>query len=256
MSNKVIYECQALTGTNKVGLLKPDANGYYELVLGAYDFHNEAGAFYPLEPLKKLMENSSPLMRRIRDGYVKSECGHPRMTPGMSDRDFLMRVCDIQETNVCAHIKSIELDDERVMHNGQKVAAIIGMVKPSGPKGDALEKSLSNPDENVAFSVRSLTNDYWTPAGKLIKEVDEIITWDLVNQPGINVANKYRSPALESHGFDLKTVRDAAQKMQGVGFGMESANQILNNILRERAVMPIRRHDDRIGRKPLSSRWT
>lgn len=255
MGSNVIYECQSLVGTNKVGTINSDANGYYELVLGAYDFHNEGGAYYPLEPLKKLMVNSSPLMKRIRDGYVKSELGHPRMAPGMSDRDFLVRVCDIWETNVCAHIKSIELDCERVMHEGQKVAAIIGMVKPSGPKGEFLEKSLENVDENVAFSVRSLTNDYWSPAGKLIKEVDEIITWDNVGQPGIPVAQKYRAPGLESHVFDMKTVRDAADIMRRGGYGMESASAILEHVIVSRGVEPVRRSDNRIGKRPLSSRW-
>lgn len=255
MGNNVIYECQALVGSNKTGTLRSDANGYYELVLGAYDFHNEGGAFYPLEPLKKLLLNSSPLMKRIKGGYVKSELGHPRMAPGMSDREFLMRVCDIWETNVCAHIKSIELDTERVSHEGQKVAAIVGMVKPSGPQGQFLEVSLENPDENVAFSVRSLTNDYWTPQGKLIKEVDEIITWDNVGQPGIPVAQKYRAPGLESHAFDIETVREAADVMRKGGFGMESASLILENIIHKRALEPVRRSDNRIGRRPLSSRW-
>lgn len=255
MSSNVIYECQALTGMNKTGNLKADANGYYELVLGAYDYHNESGAFYPLEPLKKLMVGSSPLMKRIAGGYVKSELGHPRMAPGMSDREFLMRVCDIWETNVCAHIKRIELDTERVIHEGNKVAAVIGMVKPSGPQGQFLEVSLENPDENVAFSVRSLTNDYWTPAGKLIKEVDEIITWDCVGQPGIPVAQKYRAPGLESYRFDMDTVRAAADKMRQGGYGMESASLILENIIHERGIAPITRTDNRIGKRPLSSRW-
>ena len=46
----LVYQNTTLVGSTKTGMLKPDANGYYELVLGAFDYHNSSGAFYPLDP--------------------------------------------------------------------------------------------------------------------------------------------------------------------------------------------------------------
>ena len=137
MSN-LVYKNTTLVGSTKTGNLTPDANGYYELVLGAFDYHNSKGDFYTLEPFKKLLVSSSSLMRRINRGALRSEYGHPRLDPSMGKRGMIMRVLDIHEDKVCAHIKSIELDESRIINNGSKVAAVIGMVKPSGPFGDAL----------------------------------------------------------------------------------------------------------------------
>ena len=53
MSNRATYSCTALLGTNKAGVLKPDAEGYYTVVLGALNFYNSAGDFYPYESAKK-----------------------------------------------------------------------------------------------------------------------------------------------------------------------------------------------------------
>ena len=68
MSNIAKYSCTALAGTNKVGRLKTDEHGYRQMVLGAYDFDNSAGATYPFESAKSLFESSSSLMRRIANG--------------------------------------------------------------------------------------------------------------------------------------------------------------------------------------------
>ena len=108
---------------------------------------------------------------------------------------------------------------------GKPVTAVIGMVKPSGPRGPALRESLDNPDENVAFSVRSLTNDTFENGGHQ-KHMKQLITWDYVNEPGISIATKYNAPSLEELSEDLEIVpmmldRWEAQE-QGAHVGMES----------------------------------
>lgn len=197
MTQRATFSCTALMGTNKGGILKPDENGYYTLVLGAFDFYNSAGDFYPFEPAKKLFKDSSSFMRRIANGACRAEYGHPKKAPGMTARDFIQRIMVIQEDKVCAHIKEVTVDYTAVKtKEGNPVIAIIGKVKPSGPYGQFLKDSLDNPDENVCFSVRSLTNDFYD--GRINrKNVQLIVTYDLVNEPGISVANKYASPALE-----------------------------------------------------------
>lgn len=225
MSNQATYVCTALAGTNKAGILKPDADGYYTLVLGAMNVYNSAGAFYPYDSAKDVFKASSSLMRRIANGACRAELGHPKKVPGMSMRDFLDRVMQIHEENVCAHIKEVSIDAKSVKDaNGRTVIAVIGKVKPSGPHAAVLKASLENPSENVCFSVRSLTEDVRV-GPEWHKHIRNIITWDYVNEPGISVANKYASPALESMAevtFTENQIKDLVQQQAESVFSMES----------------------------------
>lgn len=192
------YGPTALLGTNKKGVLKPDSDGYYTLVLGGLDMFNSAGAFYPLASARQVFEASSSLMRRIAGGNCRGEYGHPKKTPGMSTREFVERICVIDEAKVCCHIGSVVLEHGTMKDaQGRPIVGIIGRVKPSGPLGEPLRASLENGQENVCFSVRSLTDDRFE-RGVMNKHIKTIITWDFVNEPGLSVANKYNSPALEA----------------------------------------------------------
>lgn len=219
MQEKITYSCTALSGTNKKGILKPDADGYYEVVLGALDMHNNSGQFYPFQSAKHAFESSGSLMRRIQNGALKGECGHPRKLPGMSNRDFIGRVLDVYEPNVSHHIKEITLVRDKVKDkNGKYCIAIMGKVKPAGPRGPALAAALENPDENVSFSIRSLTQDEITPSS-WTKHIKTVVTFDWVNEPGMHVANKYSAPGLES--MDLLAEDFVAAEQHGsfaVGF--------------------------------------
>ena len=221
----VTYTCQALMGTNKAGTLKADADGYYEVVLGALDFYNSSGAFYELESAKDRFKASSSLMRRIANGALRGEYGHPKKLPGQTERDFMKRICDIYEDRVSHHIREVRIDYNSVKtKDGGPVIAIIGKVKPCGPHGDALKAQLDNPKENVCFSIRSITDDI-VDGGKWIKQLKIIITWDYVNEPGISVANKYQAPSLESigtHTFDTQRLVEMADDRQ-MAIGMESS---------------------------------
>lgn len=253
MSNKLTFQSTALVGTNKMGIIKPDANGYYPLVLGAFNYHNGAGDYYPLEPVKKLLLDSSSLMRRISKGVLRGELGHPKQLPGMTSRQFLSRISQIDEQSICCHIKSIELDEQHVTgKDGKTCAAIIGMVKPSGPFGESLEKQLQSTDENVYFSIRSITDDHIEPNGTRVKKIVEIITWDNVNEGGIDVAHKFKSPSLESYAFDYETVIAAKEDAERYGIGTESA-EVLNSMVESITVLG---KQDVIKKAYLSSqRW-
>ena len=253
----VIFESDALIGETKAGVIKPDANGYYELVLGAFNYYNNAGHYYPVEPFKQLLSNSGSLMRRIKNRTLNSELGHPRFTSNMSKTDILLRVMDIVEQNICAHIKSIELDDTRVTDkSGNKVISTIGLVKPSGPHGDSLAKQLENKDENVCFSIRSITNDSINHAtGTRTKHVTEVVTWDKVNECGIDVATKYHSPSMESIHFTREDVKSALDKAVAMGVGMESHRDTLYGLYKTMRE-PITAKQVITAHRPRSARWT
>lgn len=251
-------------GTTKVGTIKKDANGYREVILGAVNVENSARAFYPLEPIKDLLLDSSDLIRRMNDRALRSEYGHPRRD-SMSPVQFLARVLDIREQLTCNHIAKIELDEKRVIdkETNQTIAAIVGWIYPSGPYGEVLEKQFENPEENVCYSIRSITTDRYDATGRLIKELKQIVTWDYVNEPGIKYAKKYYSPSLESREsglnletdiaiFDEETIIAAREYSKQVGISTESSLNMFDELLTKgRVTTPYGTYYKKVS----SSRW-
>lgn len=197
MSNIASFGCNILRGLNKKGKLNVDDNGYYEIALGAFDIHNAQGEFYAFtSELKQMFENSSALMRRIHKGYLRGEAEHPAPVPGQSIDAFLNRWRTIRMDNVATHIASVRLSYEKD-HTGKNIVVCYGRVKGSGPHEAGTNKMLANAEENVAYSIRSLTEPRIV-GGKKHKCITGIVTWDLVNEPGIELANKYQTPSMES----------------------------------------------------------
>lgn len=249
----VSYGCTALVGTGKKGLLRPDSDGYYTIPVGGLNMHNASGAYYPLAPARQLFEASSSLQRRIKNGCLKGECGHPRKVPGMNMRDFMTRVLDIYEPNVCCHFRRLWLEADSVKdRNGRYIVAIMAELKPSGPMGPALKEALENPSENVCFSIRSLTNDQ-VSGGKLVKNLKTIITFDWVTEPGIHTADRWHAPGLESFDetqVDLLQLAAMRDRQHQAGVSLESSGNTvsLDEVLNDFGF------EARID-KPLSSAW-
>lgn len=196
MADKLMFQCTALSAGKK-GVLKKDADGYREIVVGGLNVYNSMGDYYPYEGVQELFAPNSSLFRRISTGCLKGEEGHPKFLPGMTEDQYAERVMTIEETRVCAHIAEIKLDFTSVSDElGRPVVAIIAKMCGSGPYGEALEKSFDNGKENVCFSIRALTENVRI-AGKMNRYIRQIITWDRVTEPGISIAKKFNSPALE-----------------------------------------------------------
>lgn len=244
-SDRVSFSCTALVGTNKVGTIKPDNDGYYEVVLGALDVYNFSGQYWPASSAKEMFKASSSFMRRIARAALRSEYGHPKRD-GLSIMEYAHRLTVIDERMVCCHIKDVQLDYNRVKDpDGRIVIAIIGKIRPSGPYAATLEAQLQNPHENVCFSIRAVTTDIMM-RGRYEKNIKEIITWDYVNEPGISAANKYSSPSLEGidSNVSMESLEETVvpldlmyqyvqnQATMGVGMSMESADGVnMKNLL-------------------------
>lgn len=224
----ITYESNILRNTGKKGILKPDADGRYEMVLGAFNYANNHKDFYPFGPVRNMFESSSPFMRRVEANALRGEYGHPKRDSVRTEPEFIRRVMEIRETQVCCYYNRIQLNDQdRVAMNGEREVVVTALVKPSGPYGTYLEESLKDPNQNCSFSVRTLTNDVPGPQGGMIKTIRLLVTWDYVNEPGIALAHKYNSPSLESidgYSFDLDTLMSAAEDVRSgrFGVGMES----------------------------------
>lgn len=200
MSN-IRFTSTKLVGTGKKGIIPPDEFGYREMPIGGLNVVNSAGEYYLAEGARDLFKSSSTLMRRITAGCLKGELGHPKRLPNTSIDQYLNRILTIDETNTVAHFSEIWLDEEfgkkNPQFNNKELVAIMAKVKPSGPKSSCLEESFKNPKEEVCFSIRALTRDFYHK-GVNHRVLQQIVTWDNVTEPGLNIARKWHSPALES----------------------------------------------------------
>lgn len=187
----------------KEGILPgPDADGYHTVVLGGLNCYNAAGEYYTANRVIELFrDQSSVFMRRVKSGSLYSEVGHPRRQQGMSMTDFYSRIIDLDDTNICAHISEVTLDltfgARNPDLNAPEMIAIMGKVKPAGPKAETMRLSLENRKQNTAFSVRGITTNH-ERNGRIERELTRVITFDHVTEPGIKAACKAYVPGLES----------------------------------------------------------
>lgn len=194
MQNVIRFTATKLVNNKKEGILTPDADGYYDLCIGALNSFNSAGEYYTLKGAEELFNSSSAFMRRIANGCLEAEVDHPATKPGMTDKEYLHRILSIEKKNVCAHIREVRLQP---MTNANGLVLIMGKVIPAGPHAQALRSALENKHQNVCFSIRALTSDY--EQGRTRYRVLKYIqTFDWVSEPGISTANKWDAPALES----------------------------------------------------------
>ncbi len=229
MSNNVIFTCNRLTNTNKVGNIKVNPDGSRTMIVGALNMFNSANMYYPYEAAKDFfLDTSGEFMRRVSRGVLMAENGHPRMLPGMSEAAYFARLHQIHEDRVCAYHSKITLDfDNYRDEKGRPIVAILSDVMVSGELGYILERSFQNPNENICFSIRSFTKDYMD-RGVINRAIKKIITFDRVVEPGMSIAEKFFSPSLESmedHVFSRGTAEAGLRHMvtQKATVGMESA---------------------------------
>lgn len=227
MAESVIasYNCIALPGVNKVEKMKCDDNGYYRIILGGFNLHNAHGVFYPLtDKVQAMFAKGGIFRRRLDNGICRGEYDHPKLN-GMNFDQIIHRLTIMEPTMISHHIKSCELKPIKD-HNGKEIIAVYGMVKPSGPYGDILKKSLDNMDENVTFSVRAF-NTIAMVQGKLNKLINDIITYDHVTEQGIGVANQFDSVVLEmfdgGYNFTEQDFNKAIKHYETIGLESDAS---------------------------------
>jgi hypothetical protein len=154
----------------------------------------------------------------------------------MSNFEFYQRARTIEETNVCFHISEVWIDydfGKKVNSATPNMIGIFGKVKPAGPHANVLKEDLDNKKANVCFSIRCLTS-VEVKNGVTIKKIEEIITWDRVIEPGINIANKWDTPSLEDltdTRFTKNQVITYSQEMLKEEVTFESDRVALNDLI-------------------------
>lgn len=243
---RAVYGCTALAGKNLKGEIPKDEDGYYTVVIGGLNVYNSAGAYYAYESGKALFEASSALMRRVVNGACKAEWGHPKKQPGTTMREYISRILTVDEDNICAHFKEIWLDENiQKDEQGRSIVLILAKVKPVGPKGPYLQEMFDDPNQNVCFSIRSLTDDQYE-RGVLVKHLRTVVTFDAVIEPGISWAKKWHSPALESLTDDVfisdqmlvAMAKDEEKDPVALESGQLTIHQILSDFNWQRSAQP------------------
>lgn len=224
-NNSIIFSILRAPSSNKQP--EVDANGYYKVALGAFNTFNSAGDFYLADGVRDLIENQSSLLhKRLVKGYLNGEMGHPQYQIGMSKESYFTRNLRIEQSNISHHIKEIMLtptNKDSGMPGKGNVIKVEGWVKPAGPHGHLLKEALDNPDQNVAFSIRSFTEDTMI-GGRNIKKLLNIVTWDWVLQPGIDLANQWDNASMESYELlrvDLNELIKTSKDLDKLGLGHE-----------------------------------
>lgn len=190
---KIVLSATGYKPTN--GQLEQDADGYYKVIMGAFNIFNSAGAFYLEKGVRDIIENPNSIFkRRVDKGCLYGEMGHPTMKPGMSIQEFMQRNGRMDPQNQAFHVRKVWMveTDEKTEKMGTygNIVLVYAWVKPCGPKGAFLKESLDNPHVNTAFSIRCISKDTMVN-GVCVKETKAILGWDWVDEPGIHLANKF-----------------------------------------------------------------
>ena len=175
----------------------------------------------------------------------------------MTEEQFLLRVLSLYEEKEVAHIRKVELIDG-ADEQGNSCLIMQGEVKPSGPFAAVLEAKFNNGSEDTCFSIRCLT-DVRRDFGRVVKTITEIVTWDMVGEPGIAIASKYRSASTESfnsveriaYEFSTDIVMRARQQLDTLEVGLEAGGpaEMLDRIIDTR-LSAARKH-----KAPAAMRW-
>lgn len=205
------------------GLPEKDEKGYYKVNLGGVGVKNSKGEFYLADGVKDKFFNAKNtiLAQRLAKGYLLGEMGHPNPMEYPNPADFFKRVYTINQQNVSHAIREVKMVD--TPNNG---IVFLGWVKPQGPKGEFLRESLENEDRNTPFSIRSMSVEGVNRrTGQKVLKLDEILTWDWVDRPGIETANTWdtKRMSLESMEITIEVLEEILDKMNTEGVSQESS---------------------------------
>lgn len=184
-----------------------DGKGYTKMNAGGFNIPNRGGIVYRFNDyLRESMGEDSDLNRRVSDGQVYCELGHPpqyfmERINGVIVRtaiteifQWINRLRTIEMPNVCAHIRKIHWE-----MTGGPTDPVYNSIElcPFGTYKDWTADALANPDINFAVSLRSVIKPQ--KMGSMVREVEYLSTYDVVVEQGVLRACKHLTAGLESY---------------------------------------------------------
>lgn len=209
MSQIITFGNNILANSGKRGILKPmdDGKGYTKMNAGGFNIPNRSGVTYRFNDyLRESMGEGSDLNRRVSEGQVFCELGHPQQwflerVNGQIVRtaitevfQWINRLRTIEMPNVCAHIRKIHWE-----MTGGPTDPVYNSIElcPFGIHKDWTADALTNPDINMAVSLRSVTAPQ--KMGDRVREVEYLSTYDVVVEQGVLRACKHLTAGLENY---------------------------------------------------------
>ena len=217
-------------------VLKPDANGYYTVNFGAFNFSNTSGEYYKMTPrvMSCFTDPKSFMVKRIIDKALYGEFDHPAMPEEINriihtpkgKMKWMERQMVFDPKLTSHHIKSVMVKETNIKDpvTGDNKFLVTGLIKPFGPMAKYVKEMFENPDMSSAFSIRSAVLETMEH-GRVTKEVVAIFTYDSVYAPGIKGSTDQHSVGLEIDSSDIDFMEDLLVNVEG--FSQEDANGML-----------------------------
>ena len=193
-----VVETLFVRDRRKLGIARPDGDGYYDMPLAVLGTETRNGTYYEVSDfVDQITGAESYVNKLVTDGNLYGEYGHPAVALLNHDQQ-ISRLLTIDEKSVSHHIRQIATGE--TLESGGKI--IIGKVKPFGPYGGSLQENLDNPNMNTAFSLRSIAIS--RDDGRLIRRnIKKLVTFDAVAVGGYAEASKRYSPSTESLSISM-----------------------------------------------------
>lgn len=223
-----------------LGRAVPDKDGYYKdvpaAVLGTVTRNMtqyDTPAF-----LEKLTNPDSSFRRRINEGTLHSEWGHPFVD--LNSKNGLARLLHLEPTLESNHIRSVS-----VKHIDDLNLDMVMMdTKPSGPYGRYFEEAMEDPTRNVAFSLRGISEGHLDRSTNIThRKLLTLVTFDSgVASGGFKETSKRYMASTEDLSFEsleiFNRVIDNEDIMILRSSSMESfSNTEINDIIKAKKVV-------------------
>lgn len=188
----------------KQGKLPMDSNGYYRMLVGAYNLENSVGQVYGFTKRVENLFLKSTMIRRMNDDALFGESGHPPLSdfqiPGRSKEIaqamWIDRLYIIDPAKIACALKNIHWVEMPDKVNGRTVYGVYADIKPLV---EPMRISLDTPEINTYMSLRASAKYIFShEMGEMILENDDLSTYDWVGNGGIRIACKHETPVLES----------------------------------------------------------
>jgi len=188
-----VVETMVVKDGRKLGMIHPDADGYYQMPMGVLGVPTRNRTYYDVNDFVAQLTGADCFVRKMLEGgQLFGEYGHPDTAP-LNNEQTIARLLHIEEKFHSHHFKKI-WSGEKLAEGG---TVIYGLVKPSGPYGQYLQQSLDAPTINTAFSLRGITQS--VPKNGLVwRNLKRLVTFDFVGAGGYEQASKRWSPCTET----------------------------------------------------------
>ncbi len=232
----------------KQGILKCDAEGYYDDVLvGVFNVENSGGERYIFDKdIADMLDTGlqrSQMTKWLAQGKLIGEREHPHIQDFLSkDRSFelakslwIKRNAELLSSNIAMQIAGLDPRELPDRVDGRRVYGVYAKIRPAI---DPLKSSLDDPNANTAFSLRSYISRMIRGA-EIVRKCSNIFTYDWVTLNGIARCEKFKMPGLESESAGIQLTPSVISDIneifeeESLALGLESGSGIITQVIKE-----------------------